>query len=69
MVKLIRDKLIQIPWISELGTMRRNLLNHKWDLGTFNQTAIREKYASGKNTSEQTFLSSMNARWEVSSSI
>lgn len=55
-IKQIRDKLIQIPWISELGTLRRNLLNYKWNLGSVDLMTIRQKYAAGENVSKETFF-------------
>lgn len=56
MIKKVRDKLIQIPWISELGTLRRKLFSCKWNLQSADLSAIREKYAKGENTSEETFF-------------
>lgn len=56
MIKQIRDKLIQIPWICRLGMMRRNLFQYKWDLESIDWKMIRERYADGNQLSQKTFF-------------
>lgn len=56
MIKQIRNKLIQVPWISKLGTLRRRLFSYKWDLGVADQSVIQRRYGEGENASEETFF-------------
>lgn len=57
-IRHIKDSLIQIPWISKLGTGYQNLFQYKWNLDYADMSVIENKYADEghKNSSDKTFF-------------